>query len=224
MRLQRKSLRRWEYAKCGKWTFHCSEVPTSRASTPTQCHSHAISCRRREKSTMQQASETRPVPTQQLHQVVYLPFLSLPAPFVFAVPRFSLARFLRCLPVKCIVSIIFTAKRAGSFYRPHLGLWHWCERTLLSAGLLNLGCLSVSHQSVVWLELLDRLGGVVEQREASALAATKLCSQAEDRDLVLVGLVQASELLAEFVLRDVRAGWMEDVTGSSGVSCGCAGR
>lgn len=84
--------------------------------------------------------------------------------------------------------------------------------TLLSAGLLDLGCLSVSYESVVWLELLHGLGGVVEEGKASALAATKLCSEAEDGDLVLGGLVERGQLLAELVLGHIGARWVEDIT------------
>lgn len=88
----------------------------------------------------------------------------------------------------------------------------WVRRTLLSAGLLDLGGLSVAHQSVVWLELLHSLGGVVEEGETSALATTELGAETKDGDLVLVHLVETGELLAELILRDVGARWVEDVT------------
>lgn len=84
--------------------------------------------------------------------------------------------------------------------------------TLLSAGLLNLGRLSVSHKSVVWLKLLHGLGGIVEEGKAGALATTELCPEAEDRDLVLGGLVKLRELLAELILGHVGARWVKDVT------------
>lgn len=51
---------------------------------------------------------------------------------------------------------------------------------LLSAGSLDLGCLSVSDESVTWLELLHCLGAVVDQTETCALATTELCAEAED--------------------------------------------
>ncbi len=87
-----------------------------------------------------------------------------------------------------------------------------CIRTLLPARLLNLGRLAVSHQPVVWLELLHRLGRIVDKREAGALAATELCAEAKARDLVLGGLVEFGELGAEFVFGDIRAVRVEDVT------------
>lgn len=62
------------------------------------------------------------------------------------------------------------------------------------------------------LELLHGLGGVVEEGETGALATTVLGAETEDGDLVLVHLVQTSELLAELILGDVWARWVEDVT------------
>lgn len=61
------------------------------------------------------------------------------------------------------------------------------------------------------LELLQGLGGVVDQSEAGALTTTVLCAETEDGDLVLVGLVQVGQLLTELVLGDVRAVGVEDV-------------
>lgn len=55
------------------------------------------------------------------------------------------------------------------------------------------------YESIVWLELLHRFDGVVDQGEAGALAAAVLCSQAEDVDLVFVGFVGRSEFFAEVV-------------------------
>lgn len=86
-----------------------------------------------------------------------------------------------------------------------------CVHTLLSARLLNLGCLAVSHQSVVWLELLHRLGRVVHECETCALATTVLCLEAEDGDLVLGRLVKFGELAAELILGDVGAVWVKDI-------------
>jgi hypothetical protein len=63
----------------------------------------------------------------------------------------------------------------------------------------------------VGLELLQGLLGVVDESEASALTATVLCAETEDGDLVLVGLVQIGQLLAELVLGDVGAVGVEDV-------------
>lgn len=61
------------------------------------------------------------------------------------------------------------------------------------------------------LKLLHGLRGVVDEGEASGLAATELGAQTEDGDLILLGLVQAGELVAELLLRDVGAVGVEDV-------------
>ena len=73
-------------------------------------------------------------------------------------------------------------------------------RTLLPARLLHLGRQTVPHEPVAGLELLHRLGAVVDEREARRLAATILGPEAEDRHGLLVGLVQLGELGAELVL------------------------
>lgn len=86
------------------------------------------------------------------------------------------------------------------------------RRTLLPAGLLDLVRLAVAHESVMRLEPLHRLARVVNERKAGGLAATELCPQAEDGDLVLVALVQLRELGAELVLGDIGAVRVEDVT------------
>jgi hypothetical protein len=82
---------------------------------------------------------------------------------------------------------------------------------LLSACTLDLGGESDADQSVVRLELLHGLGGVIDEGEAGGLAATELCAKAEDADLLLVGLVETGELLPELLLRDVGAARVEDV-------------
>lgn len=61
-------------------------------------------------------------------------------------------------------------------------------------------------------ELLQGLNGVVDQSEASALATTELRAETEDGDLILVSLVEAGELLTEFILGNVGAVGVEDVT------------
>jgi hypothetical protein len=86
------------------------------------------------------------------------------------------------------------------------------RRTLLPAGLLDLGRHAVPHESVVGLKLLHRLGAVVDEGETGALAATKVRLHAEDRDIVLLRLVQLAELAAELVLGDVGSVGVEDVT------------
>ncbi len=61
------------------------------------------------------------------------------------------------------------------------------------------------------LELLHGLGGVVDQSKARRLAASKVCAQTEDADLVLVCLVDARQLVAQLILGDVRTVGVEDV-------------
>lgn len=85
-------------------------------------------------------------------------------------------------------------------------------RTLLPAGLLDLGGHADTDQPVVGLELLHGLGGVVDEGKASGLATTVLSAEAEDVDLVAAGLVEATQLLAELILGDVRAVGVQDVT------------
>jgi hypothetical protein len=85
-------------------------------------------------------------------------------------------------------------------------------RTLLSAGTLDLGAETESDEAVQRLELLHGLGGVVDESETSGLATTELGAETEDGDLVLLGLVEATELLTELILGDVGAVGVEDVT------------
>ena len=85
------------------------------------------------------------------------------------------------------------------------------KRTLLSAGALGLGGEANADQAVLGLELLEGLGGVVDEGEAGGLAATELGAQTEDLDLLLLGLVQGADLLTELLLGDVGAVGVEDV-------------
>lgn len=85
-------------------------------------------------------------------------------------------------------------------------------RTLLPRRPLGLGGKPDPDEPVLGLELLHGLGRVVDEAEAGRLAATELGAQAEDGDLVLGGLVEAGELLAELILGDVGAVGVEDVT------------
>jgi len=85
-------------------------------------------------------------------------------------------------------------------------------RTLLSASLLDLVGKAVPHETVVGLELLHGLGRVVQKGESSALAATVLGAETEDGNRSLLGLVQRGELVAELILGDIGAVWVEDVT------------
>ena len=86
------------------------------------------------------------------------------------------------------------------------------KHTLLSRGLLDLGGHANADKTVVGLELLHGLVGVVDEGEASGLAATELGAETEDGDLVLVGLVELGELLAELILGDVGTVGVEDIT------------
>lgn len=88
------------------------------------------------------------------------------------------------------------------------------KRTLLARGLLDLGGGTNADQTVGGLELLQGLDGVVDQSEAGGLATTVLGAETEDGDLVLVGLVQVGQLLAELILGDVGAVGVQDVTGN----------
>lgn len=108
-------------------------------------------------------------------------------------------RFLRCLPVVWV-----SIENLTSLEFP--------PRTLLSGGLLDLGGHANTDQTVVGLELLHGLVGVVDESEASGLATTVLGAETEDGDLVLVGLVELGELLTELVLGDVGTVGVEDIT------------
>lgn len=85
------------------------------------------------------------------------------------------------------------------------------KHTLLAGSLLDLAGGTDTDETVVGLELLEGLGGVVDQSEAGALTTTVLCAETEDGDLVLVGLVQVGQLLTKLVLGDVGAVGVEDV-------------
>lgn len=85
------------------------------------------------------------------------------------------------------------------------------KRTLLSAGLLDFGGSTDTDETVVRLEFLQSLVGIVDESETSGLATTELCAETEDGDLVLVGLVEVGQLLTELILLDVGAVGVEDV-------------
>jgi len=82
---------------------------------------------------------------------------------------------------------------------------------LLAGGLLNLGCLSESNKTVVGFEFFKSVIRVVNQCEPSRLATSILCAETKNGDLVLVGLVQLSELGPEIVLGDIRSVGVENV-------------
>ena len=85
--------------------------------------------------------------------------------------------------------------------------------TLLSAGLLDLLGSTDTDETVMRLELLQGFLGVVDEGEAGGLATTVLRTEAEDGNLVLVGLVQVGELAAELILGDVGTVGVKDVPG-----------
>jgi hypothetical protein len=65
----------------------------------------------------------------------------------------------------------------------------------------------------VGLELLHRLVAVIDESKAGALAATEVRLEAEDGDIVLLCLVELTELATELVLGDVGAVGVENVAG-----------
>lgn len=83
--------------------------------------------------------------------------------------------------------------------------------SLLSGSLLDLLGQTVSDQSVGWLELLGVSSGVVDQTETGRLTTTVLSSETENRDSVLLGLVDLGDLLTKLVLGDVGSVWVQDV-------------
>ena len=86
---------------------------------------------------------------------------------------------------------------------------------LLSGGLLDLAGVADADQSVVGLELLHGLDGIVDEGETGGLAATVLGAHAEDVDLILVRLVHFGELAAEVIFTDVGAVGVQDITGAA---------
>lgn len=138
--------------------------------------------------------------TQTKTPTVYFSFFAF-APLTFAVPRRVFCLFLRCLPAS-----------QSHVSPPPTNPRHSEKRTLLSAGTLDLAGKADADQSVVRLELLHGLGGVVDKGEAGGLATTELGAETKDIDLVLGSLVEGSELLAEVLLGDVGTAGVEDVT------------
>lgn len=72
----------------------------------------------------------------------------------------------------------------------------------MSGGLLDLGGVTVTDETVVWLELLESLVGVVDEGESGRLSSTESGADTENGDLSLVGLVELSELGSHFILGD----------------------
>ena len=110
------------------------------------------------------------------------------------------------------VLLAHLAGPGAQFVSQHSSKHGECKRTLLSAGTLGLGGHADTDQAVGRLELLHGLGGVIDESEAGGLATTELSSETEDGDLVLLGLVERTELLTELLLGDVGTARVEDVT------------
>ena len=83
--------------------------------------------------------------------------------------------------------------------------------SLLSRGLLDLLAKTVSNKTVAGLELLKSINRVVNKTETSRLTATVLGLQTENRDSVLLRVVDAGELLTEVILGDVSSVGVENV-------------
>jgi len=76
---------------------------------------------------------------------------------------------------------------------------------LLPGSLLDFLGKAVADEAVVGLELLEGVGGVVDEGEAGGLAAAELRAEAEHRHRLLVALVQLRQLAAQLVLAHVGA-------------------
>lgn len=70
---------------------------------------------------------------------------------------------------------------------------------------------TVSLKSVFGLKLFGVVEGVVDEGKATATATAKVSSQAKGEDHIRGGLVHASQLLANLLLRDGRSVWMDDI-------------
>ena len=67
------------------------------------------------------------------------------------------------------------------------------------------------HQAVSGFKLLLRLLTFIDQREARAPTATKVCLESKGHDAGLVGLVELGELFGQLVSRDRRSRRVENV-------------
>ena len=86
---------------------------------------------------------------------------------------------------------------------------------MLARRLLDLVGIAVSDQTIVRLELLQGLEGIVDKGEASGLSTTEVSLEAKDGDGLLVGLVELGKLRAEVLLGDVGTTGVEDVTANA---------
>ncbi len=69
----------------------------------------------------------------------------------------------------------------------------------------------MTHQSVLWLELLGEVKSVVDEGEAGALATTENGAESKAEDNVWLGLVHAGELLSDLSLLDCGFAWVQNV-------------
>lgn len=69
----------------------------------------------------------------------------------------------------------------------------------------------MSRKSVLGLELLGKVKGVVDERETGALATTEYGAEAEAEHNVRLGLIHARELLADLGLLYRRLAWVQHV-------------
>lgn len=82
---------------------------------------------------------------------------------------------------------------------------------LLASRSIFLAQQSIANQPMAWLELLGIVDRVVDQAKAGGLAATELCLKAKAKHMVGRSLVHASQLLANFLLRNRRTIGVQNV-------------
>jgi len=80
----------------------------------------------------------------------------------------------------------------------------------LSRVLLLLGD-ALAHHAVLWLELDHGVLVVVDEAESGGLATSELGAESEDDGELGVGLVHASQQLAELALGNIGASWMDHI-------------
>ena len=71
--------------------------------------------------------------------------------------------------------------------------------------------LTYTSETVLWLKLLGRVQGVVDQGEPSRLATTESSAEAKHENVLLVRLVQLGQLFSEIILGDVGTTRVQDV-------------
>lgn len=83
--------------------------------------------------------------------------------------------------------------------------------SLLSGWFFTLFGQTVSNQSVSWFEFFQVSNGVVDQTETSGFTTTVLSSETENRNSVLVNLVNGGQFFTQFSLGNVSSVWMQNV-------------